>query len=259
LWNEPNWCGLWTGTTAEMVRMASDAYHTIKSIDPNAIVLTPAPAGSLARLPSVWMADYLSAGGGKFADVVTFHGPDPYRSTAVAENIVPIVESMRAVLLQNGQSNKPLWDTEGNWGRTSNLPDQDQQAAFLARFFILHTSSGVGRLYWYNWNNPEWGTLWQASSGLRKAAAAYRETFNWLTGATMQGPCSTDDEGTWTCKLTRPRGYRALIVWNPRATVALSAPQYQIYRTLNGDLVPLAKSVTVGPKPILLERSENTR
>ena len=75
LWNEPNGSGFWTGTPKHMVELAARAYPIIKSIDPAAIVTTPAVSSSGWPLShDAWLDQYLAAGGGKFADVIAWHG-----------------------------------------------------------------------------------------------------------------------------------------------------------------------------------------
>src|SRR5437868_8712203 len=66
--NEPQNSFYWTGTIAQVVRMAKDARSIILSIDPNAVLLSP---GTGLRLNAVdWTAAYLAAGGGQYADVI---------------------------------------------------------------------------------------------------------------------------------------------------------------------------------------------
>src|SRR5665213_1098357 len=75
LWNEPNAGGYWSGSTEQMVELAQHAYTIIKSIDPGAIVTTPAASSTGYPLAhDAWLEKYLSAGGGKYADVIAWHG-----------------------------------------------------------------------------------------------------------------------------------------------------------------------------------------
>ena len=46
LWNEPNVIGYWTGSQQQMVDMASRAYKIIKSIDPQAQVVSPSASST---------------------------------------------------------------------------------------------------------------------------------------------------------------------------------------------------------------------
>jgi len=71
LWNEPNAANSWTGTTAQMVTMAQNAYPIIKANASGAVVLSAGPQGPSAY---IWLDDYLAAGGGTYADGFSFHG-----------------------------------------------------------------------------------------------------------------------------------------------------------------------------------------
>jgi polysaccharide biosynthesis protein PslG len=67
IWNEPENPTEWTGTAAQLVRMAKDARSIILSIDPHAVMLTPPSRDD-------WFKNYVAMGGLQYADVVTFHG-----------------------------------------------------------------------------------------------------------------------------------------------------------------------------------------
>lgn len=261
LWNEPNVGETWAGDVQTMALMAHRAYTIIKSIDPNAVVLTPTPAAGLSNFAAWWIS-YIAAGGGDSADVVAFHGYLPYLppTAAAPEALKDVVDSINSVMSATGQINKPIWDTEASWGTADLLPDLDAQAAYVARSYILHWSLGVQRFYWYAWNNTLWGTLWNGTSQtIVKPGIAYGETYKWLVGATLTSPCSVADNSTWTCFLSRPGGYDAEIIWNPATPVPSSQPfavdpHFAQYRDLDGNITSIAGSmVPVGGKPILLE------
>ena len=165
-WNEPQSPDsvFYCGDVATMVQLQRRAYEIIKAIDPGAMVLTPSPVGGYG--PS-WMSRFLAGGGGKYADIMAFHGylaPD-----ADAETIINTIAKFKAVFAEHGQETKPVWDTEAGWGQNSRLSDPDLQAAFLAKFYLLHWSAGVERFYWYAYDNEKWGTLWDDKNGLHKA------------------------------------------------------------------------------------------
>ena len=258
LWNEADLQEFWSGGTPTLVTMTQHAYDIIKSVDPTAIVLTPSSTGSPADV-STWMNQYFAAGGGSFADVVAFHGY-PIGSPAVPEFVNDIVGSVTRVMAAYGYGAKPIWDTEASWGKDSVLPNQDAQAAYLARNYLLHWSLGVQRFYWYAWNDTVYGTLWDMSANtMREPATAYGEIYKWLVGATMSTPCAMSSDSVWSCGLTRPGGYEATVLWNSSVTFPDTAPvtidrQFQQYRDLNGGVVPISgATVPVGSKPILLE------
>jgi Glycosyl hydrolases family 39/Cep192 domain 4 len=258
LWNEPNLDEFWSGDIQTLLRMTQRAYAVIKSVDPNAMVLTPAPTASPSNF-ATWLTSYFAAGGGDYADIVAFHGYLPY-TVADPEYLKDVVDSINDAMSRNGQTGKPTWNTEASWGKADRLPDLDAQAAYVARAYILQWSLGVQRFYWYAWNNPLWGTLWDESTGdVLKPGIAFGETYKWLVGATLTSPCSVASDSTWTCSLSRPGGYDAEIIWNAATTAPATRPfvvdqRFAQYRDLDGNITPISRfTVPIGSKPILLE------
>ena len=67
------------------------AYEIIKTIDPGAMVLTPSPVGGYGP---PWMSRFLAAGGGKYADIMAFHG---YLAPgADAESIIATIRKFKS-------------------------------------------------------------------------------------------------------------------------------------------------------------------
>lgn len=253
IWNEPNDTHFYNGDLQTLLTMAQHAQQIIKSIDPNAIILTPSPTWT-STAPYQWMTTWLQSGGGNYADIIAFHG---YVNSS-PENIDSLAQKMRDTMNANGQSGKQLWDTEASWSGsdscTTSICDQDQQAAFLVRHYMLHLSRGVDRYLWYAWED-NWGTLWDATNGIHKPGIAYKNVYKWLVGASLSQACAANG-GTWTCGITRPNGYQGLVVWNPSASVSYTAAsQYKQYRDMYGNTVtmPSNGAITVDYRPLLLE------
>ena len=250
LWNEPDQKGFYCGDLATMAAMAQHAYRIIKSIDPSAMVLSPAATG---RTGATWLDSFIKAGGLHTFDIVAFHGYEGVH----AERITAAVDAYRSVLGRHNLSTMPLWDTEGSWGENT-IGDDAHRAAFLSKFFILQWSKGVDRVLWYAYDgDPKWGRLIDTAGNLLPQGVAYRETYKWIVGATLTQLCAQDHNQTWTCSLTRPGGYKAQVVWNSNATSSLSftAPaQITEYRDLSGGVHPIVGgTVQVQNLPILLE------
>jgi hypothetical protein len=250
LWNEPFNAGYWKGTSAQLVRMAQDARTIIKGVDPNAIILTP-PSGIKVDRGKAWLRDYLAAGGGQYADAISFHAYIP-----MPENIVPLLNEFKETLQHYGQSSKPIWDTEGSWGPGGEGPDP---VADISQLLILQASEGVSRVIWYSWDNRKLGNLWTPEEGSRPAAKAYEQLQDWLTGATFDHPCE-GKEGTWTCDLRKgDGGNRAKIVWlaRPGSNANYKVPDgYVNQRDLAGNVTALkGGNISVSSRPILLEQA----
>ena len=249
LGNEPNEVG-YCGDVAAMVTMAQHAHQIIKKLDPTAMILTPSV--DKASGPQ-WLASFLSQGGAGAVDIIAFHG---YWSDT-AEDILPVVAALRAVAAANGLAKLPLWDTESSWAYTEamSLPTPAAQSAYIAKSYLLHWSLGVDRLFWYAYDgNSPWGTLYTAADGETPAALAYRQTYQWMVGATLTAPCSENSNKVWSCTLSRHGGYAAEAVWIPKSNARFAVPkQYREYVDLAGTVHPVVNhTVTVGDQPILL-------
>jgi hypothetical protein len=259
VWNEPNAKNMWVGTNAQLVRMAQDAWTIIKSIDPLAVILTPPAAGGGEITGASWLDDYLAAGGGVWADVISFHGyidPSDVTTPETINSGLSVVLQARA---DYQLTNKPVWDSEASWSLNTRLPDPDLQVAFVARYYLLQSPS-VSRFFWYQYDGGGEGTLIDLNTNkLTSAGTAYGELYRWLTGATPTG-CSAN--GTvWTCGFTRPGGYQAIAVWDARTCTASPCPtssyvpdaSFVRMRDLSGQTGLISSPPDIGPKPILLE------
>jgi hypothetical protein len=248
IWNEPQDPHYYCGDIPTLINMAGDAYHIIKSIDPTTQIITPSVTASGGP---AWLNQYLQAGGGQFADIMSFHG---YWGP-VAESIQTVVQSYRSVLAANGQSTKPLWDTEASWaGDPSNvLQGYPQRAAFLTKYYLLQWSDGVSRFVWYAYDGGTWGGLWDPINGLHADGVAYRIVQQWMLGSQMASPCTVDDAQTWTCNLLR-NGDHAEVIWNSTTSISLQVSgDYTKQSDLMGNTTSIAGSkIQVGNSPVLL-------
>ena len=264
IWNEPHNDFFWTGTFDQMMRMARDASAVIKSINPDAVILSPSVGLDVGKSVK-WITGYLSAGGGDYADIIAFHGYVHSGRLGIypsATDLVSRLNSFRNILAKYGQSSKTLWDTEASWGNAKGMgfEDEDSQAAFLAQFYLLHWSQGIPRLYWYAWNDGLVGTLWVPDptdpsdpGRLTKAAIAYKQLFNWLRGSTMTERCSQKGS-LWICGLSEADGHTAQIVWASREEENYSPNALPMkMRDLDGNVSTVSAGIKVNTKPVLLE------
>lgn len=265
VWNEPNQAVQWNPTDPvnhpynQLMRMESDLRAIVKAANSSALVLTPPPVGAPNGAPN-WMKGYLAAGGGTNADVIGFHSYVCHRvwgQYPVAEDVAPLITSMKAAMTDYGQQSKPLWITESGWCKTTydDFTNESMQTAFTARFILLEASGGVAKAYWFQWDGGNGaGTLWLPPNTLRTPGTAYGQVYDWIAGATLTSPCAA--KGTvWTCTYSRAGGYQAMAVWNTAGNSSFTYPtQYKQYKTLTGTVTKTSgASVTIGTWPILLE------
>ena len=227
------------------------------------------------------MAGYLDAGGYVYADGGAFHayigqtGVTPFpmpeqdvTSGCIAFNtcfgsVITKATQMRQVFDQHGMKGKPMYQTEGSWG-DGNITDPDTQAAWLARWYLLQAglraSLNLQVSAWYTWGggaSQTWADIETDALTPTEAGLAYNQICTWLVGSTMAQPCSSTSDGTWTCKVVRPGLNLALAVRNTAGSKAYTpGAGYSQYRDLAGNVVsiPAGGSITIGAKPILLER-----
>jgi hypothetical protein len=281
LWNEPNIPSEWNGDAdcpgvlnggdRMLARMARDMRAIVSAADPDARFTTPAPVGN----PAHWIANYLPIGGA-YADIVAFHG---YTYTGscpsdcpVAERIGELVDNLTAAIAGLPTSpvdfqTYPLFDTEGSWGASGgqdNITDPDQQAAFVARYYLLQMSRPVAKLYWYGWDfDNSSGALYDSSTkSLTAAGIAYQQIVGWTSaGKAVVGPCAQTST-QWTCTITSPLGAEAEAIWDTSQTCGSGAcstakvsvaSKFTAYVDMAGNATPIAsQGVPVGLKPILL-------
>jgi hypothetical protein len=273
IWDEPFGSWEWAGTIPQMVRMARDASTIIKNIDPKATVLTPS-FDYCWKQPLDWMASYFALGGGQYADVISLHGYVFQNGGKFGEpeNLIPYLANFQAVLKTYGQAAKPIWDTEASWGDSNKtgFTDPDLQAGWLARFYILHRSNGIARLFWFSYNSAaDYGVLWIPDpqdhtqlGTLLEPGKAFAEVEGWLAGANMTTGCSANLTA-WMCSLSGSGGYEGLILWDTAEICSQGmcqsvdypvGSQYVSYRTLDGTRIPITNNtVPIGYKPILVE------
>jgi polysaccharide biosynthesis protein PslG len=282
MWNEPNNPTEWNGNAdcpatqyaaqIMLARMARDLKATVAAVDSNAQFTTPAadsPDGA-----ANWLSVYFAqTDGGSSADIVAFHG---YVVTGTCPTDCPIAENVGTgiddvtSMLPVSEQGKPLFDTEGSWGdilgskgeNISTITDPDQQASFLARFYLLQLWKKVAKVYWWNWDIEDEADLFDTTTNLLTTTGdVYIQVAKWTNaGAATVGPCSAT--GTvWTCTVVASDGANQEAIWDTSqtcsggvcTTTVMDVPsQFNTYLDLSGNETKLSGSAPVGLKPILL-------
>jgi hypothetical protein len=206
-------------------------------------------------------------------DVLSVH-LYPNSTVYTPEQIPNRMATVRSYL-QQSELAKPFWSDEIGWGQNSTATqvgsgDPDLEAAWVARAHLMTWAAGLGRAYWYAWDNAAYGTLWSPTSikgcttaftsgYLCSGGIAYQQVYNWLLGSTLTN-CSNAGT-TWTCNLVRSSGSPAQIVWDTSqtcsngvcGTVQYAVPStFNTYKDLTGASYNISGTVPVGIKPIFL-------
>ena len=256
-WNEGNLTLFWGGTPAQLARLNSLAYLTIKRIDPKAVVVAPS---STLRQGHGWLVKYALAGGFRYSDAINLHAYP--RPEAGPEDGIALINRARTALKALGNT-KPVWNTEINYGMPVGgvgrhpLP-ADKQSAYVARTYLLAHSNRIARTYWYAWSNsPYLGVAMTSADGLSnaRAAKAFTVVAGWMRG--RSAPCVQDKGGTFTCTIAYAKG-SGVVRWNPRKAVTVRAPRYTHSRQdVDGRSVRTRAGwkVRIGSSPVLFRTS----
>ncbi len=263
IWNEINLKGFYTGDLDTMVTLARIAYEEIKSVDPDALVVSPSITGD-GRNPE-WLDRYLTQGGGKYADVIGYHFYVPKRAP---EAILPVVRDVQAIMSKHGIAKKPLWNTEAGWWIDNLSPterlgaagadwlrlDQQTAAAYVSRALILNWAAGVSRFYWYAWDNRDMGLYDTGAREQKLAAHAYTRTAAWMHGAKFH-KCE-NKMPVWICELADRHGTKTRIVWRESGTDSpwRVPAEWKVseFETLSGVRKQVTNMLQLGQQPLLL-------
>ena len=213
IWNEPNDATFYTGSVAKLVELTKAASLALKGVDPANVVLSPPP------YTSGYLEQFLSAGGGAYADVVAYH-----IYATPPENTAAELANVRLVMAANGVA-KPLWDSEGASGDAAT--PLALAPAYLARKFLVDLAYGAARFDWYTWGPATPFCVATEHVNPKRtqtpAGVAFGVLQGWLVGATIGG-VATDAGGTWQMALSLPGGVPAAIVWNPSRDAPTALP-----------------------------------
>ena len=271
VWNEPSVTHEWNAVAdcpgtpnaqyLMLARMAHDLRSIVSAVDANARFTTPAPVGSVAQ----WMNGYLAnSTGASVADIIAFHGyvSQTCQQCPVPEDVLGIVHNLQSVTTSFGEQGKPLFDTEGSWGSNGSAPaitDPAQQAAFVARYYLLQMGAGVAKFYWWGWDFQKSGEFYDPNArALTQAGVAYQQIVTWTTGSTVQ-PC-TQNGTQWSCTITGS-GASSMAIWDTSQTCnngvcstknVPSPSGFTSFLDLAGNKHTIASTVPVGAQPILL-------
>jgi len=212
IWNEPSTSAFFTGSVETMVELARRAYKIIKAIDPSALVLTPSPA----KMASIrWLTSYIEAGGGQYADILGFHF---YTDQDHPDALIELISRVKDVVRPKFP-NMPIWNTESGL-RFAPIRDQSlnsqqgipSSSAHLATWVILGSCMGLGRFFYYAWDDANVGLVDDRQGGSERITlAGWRAARRWLLGSKLSR-CERAGN-VWKCFLAKENGDFAFIGW----------------------------------------------
>lgn len=183
-------------------------------------------------------------------------------------SVVDQITVLRGVFDAHGLAGKPMIATEGSWNEEDDLPDPDQQAAWLARWYLVQAGAGIEASYWYAEDAPEnnggWGRLLTSpeagAAAPNIAGVAYQQLYGWLVGGSI-GACSAS--GTlWSCPAVDAKGDAGEILWDTAQTcsgghcstrtVPVAASFTRVSDLAGATSSVSGATVSVGAKPVFV-------
>ncbi|UCH33377.1 MAG: hypothetical protein JSV65_12440, partial [Armatimonadota bacterium] len=176
------------------------------------------------------------------------------------EGVFDIVNKMRLFrALAQVYGQREFWSTQFNWildvpggeqwAARSSLVDEERQADYLVRYYVLGLSSGfVERMYWFVLRGRLTGLLDDDGSE-RPAFEAYRHMTRQLAGATFRGRMESPP---WVYLMSFDKGGRRLVVaWTRDGKRHRARLPALLVRDRDGAIVAGRRDeLEVGPSPI---------
>ncbi len=129
IWNEPNWAFEWgdrVAQPADYVELLRIAYLRAKAVDPNVVILAASLAPTIensdrATSDVTFLQKMYDAGAAPFFDVMSANayglrnGPNDWRFNRQDDVNFSRPVLLREIMVQNGDSAKPIWASEIGW------------------------------------------------------------------------------------------------------------------------------------------------
>jgi hypothetical protein len=238
-----------------LARLTRRAYDAIKLVDPAALVVAASSTvipGKSFQTESFFLR-YARAlhDAGDPVDAMAVH-LYPVDTSRGPDTRVRSIKAAQRVLNKVG-INKPLWDTEVNYGDRrvglpTVVPDPETAATYVARTYLDSATLGIARTYWYGWDLNVLGIDMTDATGITPAGRAFLTVRDWLTGARPAG--CRNDAGVRRCHFAGADGKAFTVVW-ARSSATLDATGLQVCR-LDGTCTDGEAQLAIGSQPVLL-------
>lgn len=258
-WNEANLQTFFEGTPEQMADITARTYRIVKSIDPAALVIAPSTGTRLGGPFKKFYPRFLNAlkAEGWPVDVWAVHTYPASKGTPVDR--AALARTYQAVLNAAGAPNKPIWDTENNYGLKGpgpQNPDVDiegiKAANWVSVTYLDSLRLNIERVYMYTWEPPNdlWGIQFHIGT---QGAKGFTTTQKWLVGSTFKG--CTQKGARVTCTITSASGETQQIVYPTKGRKMFKVPaQYKQACNVLDVCAPISKGKVRTAGPMLLTR-----
>jgi len=240
-----------SGSVEAMVNLARVAYEEIKLADPQACVLSPSfhNSGHWAEK----FDNFLAAGGGQYFDVVSQH----FYFSDEPEQVVPTIHAMQRVMAKHGLSRVPMWNTEVGapfFMKDKQWPGyslEDLVYAQTLRTYLLNASAGISRVYWYAWDNKEFG-FFGPRTNIDFGSTAASAAIHLLDG--FRSISCREKENYWQCHINAgDRKFK--VVWFAGKNIKPIQVAFDLDATRWGQIperIPAGQQIPLDGRPVIV-------
>jgi hypothetical protein len=265
VWNEANVEGYWNGSYRQMARLTAAARAVVDSVTPKPVLVAPAMATrTLGQRAGLRLLYAESVKGVRMADLVDVVSLQlyPEDGEGLVRKDALLTEARRILGLQGVPADKPVWDTEINFGLQGGDPatpaSPEDQMTNVAMSYLLDAAGQVQRVYWYAWDlHTIANTTLVAddNTALTRAGQAFVTVHRWLLGSRVDGCRPVQDVDVWSCALTTPHG-PATVFWSPSGSATVrtgfGATSAEVLGSAATELPLGGTTLEVGKLPVLV-------
>jgi len=195
--------------------------------------------------------------------------PSVYCRAAIKDqvNLVNGTSVLKNTAISSWAGSLPVLITEGGYGLNTNVcdgsncdPSTDQNVdtlreAYAAQWEMLLAAQGAQHVLWYAYNEPNWGTMWDSSSGTNDTYAAFVQMSQWLQSMTITSQAiesAVTGGNIWLVQGTINGAKAELIFFDGWLTSYNYATAYGTVERLDGTVSSTHGVVTATQEPQLL-------
>ena len=228
IWNEASLKMFFNGTPAQMAELTKHAYDIIKANDPNALVVAPSPSLRTAGSFDKFYPEFLTELGkvGWPVDVWSVHAY-PAGDQSPTDR-ADLLQKFKDALKAAGAPEKPIWDTELNFGLAGpgSTPKTDitgaAAAGWIVRAYLDSLRNGIERSYWYIWTQKPYPLLGIQAYPGSDGEQGFFALDSWIVGSSFEG-CD-EANGAVTCAFVRD-GQKSIVAWAETGETSYSLPE----------------------------------
>jgi hypothetical protein len=241
-----------------MADLTARTYQIVKSIDPAATVVAPSTGTRLGAAFKRFYPAFLQELGARNWPVDVWAVHSYPASLGTPKDRYALAAGFIQTLRDAGAPEKPIWDTENNYGLKGPgpaNPDVDIEGKraedWTAVSLLDSLQLGISRMYMYVWEPPNdlWGI--QFHNGTR-GAQAMQTLQDWIVGAQYRG-CVTEGVRV-TCRFTKDGAQRWILYSTQGRKGFALPPRFNEVCQLDGECQEIRKGRVRTYSPVLVTR-----